>query len=193
MEITVWRVITAMTPAGYMAKRVVRRPEWIQAPSVEDVYSVSGCISEYFADYIKHWKHNGYWLFDSVDIIQSVAQENSIPLEDCKIFYYEVFEREFDDENIKWQPFGPDSAFETSVVPPARKRLEGYDVVTRSLPANLECSPLSCNNLATTIRTNQHCLFSSFDDAKACIEAGAFEVSEPGPFRIYAVYTIDHP
>ena len=30
-----------MTPAGYMAKKVMRRPDWLQADSVEDVYSVS--------------------------------------------------------------------------------------------------------------------------------------------------------
>ena len=174
-----------------MAKRVAGRPGRIQAPAVEDVYSVSGCISEHFADYIKHWKHNGYWLFDSVEIIQSLARENSIPLEGCKIFYYEVFDQEFDEELIEWRPFGPDGAFKTSVVPPARKRLEGYDVVTFSRRASPECSPLSCNYLATSIRTNQHCLFSSFDDAKARLEAGCFEVCEPGPFRIFAVYTID--
>ena len=58
-----------------MAKRIVKRPEWFQAGAVEDVYSVSGCISEYFADYIKHWKHDGYWLFDSIEVIRSLAQE----------------------------------------------------------------------------------------------------------------------
>lgn len=180
-----------MTPAGYMAKRVVRRPDWIQAPAVEDVYSVSGCVSEYFADYIEHWKHNGYWFFDSVETIESLAQEHSIPLKDCRIFYYEVFDQEFDGEKNKWQPFGPDDAFKTLVVPPARKRLEGYDVVTFSVHTSPECSPLSCNNLATTIQTNRHCLLTSFEDAKARIEAGSFENSEPGPFRIFAVYAID--
>jgi hypothetical protein len=48
-----------MIPVGYMAKRVHKRPDWLQAPHVVDIFSVSGCISEDFADYINYWKHNG--------------------------------------------------------------------------------------------------------------------------------------
>jgi len=63
---------------------------------VLDVYSVSNCVNDDFADYIKYWKHNGYWLFDSPEIIQTVARENSIQLAGTLLFYYEVFEKEFD-------------------------------------------------------------------------------------------------
>ena len=42
-----------MIPAGYMAKNVVSKPDWLKANGVEDLYSVSGCISKDFADYIK--------------------------------------------------------------------------------------------------------------------------------------------
>ena len=179
-----------MTPAGYMAKRVVKRPDWIQAPKVDDVYSVSGCVSEYFADYIKYWKHNGYWFFDSIEIIKSLADEQTIDLLDCRFFYYEVFEEEFNDEKEMWQAVRPEEGFRTAVVTPAKKQLEGYDVVTFSAHTSPECSPLSCNNLAATIETNHHCLFGSFDEAKAHIEAQHFDNSEPGPFRIIAVYSV---
>jgi hypothetical protein len=54
-----------MIPVGYMAKRVLRKPDWLPAPQVIDIYSVSNCHSENFADYIPYWKHNGYWFFDS--------------------------------------------------------------------------------------------------------------------------------
>ncbi len=50
-----------MIPVGYMAKRVSKKPDWLQAAQVIDIYSVSGCVSEDFADYIDYWKHNGYW------------------------------------------------------------------------------------------------------------------------------------
>lgn len=181
----------AMTPAGYMAKKVVKRPDWLKADAVEDLYSVSGCISEYFADYIPHWKHNGYWFFDSVESIRSLAREHSISLEDCRVFYYEVFEREFNDETDRWESFGPEESFKTSVVPPAKRQLEGYDVVTFTVHTSPECSPLSCNGAATAVLTNRHCLLSSLDEAKALVEGGAFENTEPGPFRIFAVYTVD--
>jgi hypothetical protein len=39
-----------MMPVGYMAKRVSVRPDWIKVERVADVYSVSGCVSEDFAD-----------------------------------------------------------------------------------------------------------------------------------------------
>ena len=179
-----------MTPAGYMAKRIVRRPDWIQAPKVDDVYSVSGCVSEYFADYIRHWKHNGHWFFDSIEIIKSLADEQTIDLRDCRFFYYEVFEEEFNDDKKVWQAIGPEQGLRTAVVTPAKKQLEGYDVVTFSAHTSPECSPLSCNNLAATIETNRHCLFGSFEEAKAHIEAQHFHNSEPGPLRIFAVYSV---
>ena len=62
-----------LIPAGYMAKRVATRPEWLEVPSVDDIYSVSRCVSRDFADYINYWKHNGYWLFDSIDVIRRLA------------------------------------------------------------------------------------------------------------------------
>ena len=83
-----------MIPAGYMAKRVYStrtrsaRPDsdFLKGTKVEDVYSVSGCISEYFTDYIQFWKHNGYWLFDTPEIIRDIAQERAIDLEGTQLF-----------------------------------------------------------------------------------------------------------
>jgi hypothetical protein len=63
-----------MIPVGYMAKRVITRPDWIKASRVADIYSVSNHVSDNFADYINYWKHNGYWFFDSPMIIQEMAQ-----------------------------------------------------------------------------------------------------------------------
>src|SRR5450631_14418 len=56
---------------------------------VLDVYSVSSCVNDDFADYFKYWKHNGYWLFDSPEIIQTLARDNSIELDRTSLFYYE--------------------------------------------------------------------------------------------------------
>jgi hypothetical protein len=56
-----------------MAKRVTIRPEWIQSEQVVDVYSVSNCVSNDFADYISYWKHNGFWFFDSPEIIRELV------------------------------------------------------------------------------------------------------------------------
>ena len=72
----------------------------------------------------------------------------------------------------------------------SRHKIEGFDVTTFSGHNEPECSPLSCNALATDISVNQHCLFNTFAEAKAAIERGFFKNSEPGPYRIFAVYTI---
>jgi hypothetical protein len=180
-----------MIPVGYMAKRVSKRPDWVKAPKIVDIYSVSGCISENFADYIKYWKHNGYWFFDSPDIIQKIAKENSHQLERTSLFYYEAYELELDSES--WQRYIPEPSFPINVTPPHRKELKGFDVVTFFTRNSPGCSPLSCNSLAQSLPTNEHCLLPSFEAAEANLKSGAFKNSEPGPYRIYSVYCVDWP
>ena len=67
-----------------MYKRVAVAPEWIGAPHVADVYSLSNHVSPDFADYINYWRHNGYWLFDSPATMRALAEEHSISIEGCK-------------------------------------------------------------------------------------------------------------
>jgi GH35 family endo-1,4-beta-xylanase len=179
-----------MIPAGYIAKRVVRKPDWLKANGVEDVYSVSGCISKDFADYIKFWKHNGYWFFDSPEIIVQVARKHSIDLVGTTMFYYEVYEQEFDDGKGQWCPYGRDRSFITNICLPEKKTLAGFDVVNSVTRNSPNCSPLSCNSLANEIQTNSHCLLTDFETAKRLVETERFNNSEPGPYRIYAVYTL---
>ena len=175
-----------MKPAGYMAK-TVQSPVGFHAEGVRDVYSVSGCVNSNFADHIQFWKHNGFWRFDSPEIIERLAQENQIQLKATTLFYYEVHEMEFDGKN--WLAYQPDASFPTNVVVPSQKILEGFDVVTFSTHNAPECSPLSCNGMADEIPTNEHCLLHSFDEAYSNIAAGAFNQAEPGPYRIFAVYS----
>lgn len=178
-----------MTPAGYMAKRVMKRPESLNAHDADDIFSVSHCMSEDFADYINFWKHNGYWLFDAPQIIRQIADENSIDLKGTTLFYYEVYELQFEEDN-GWKSFAPEPSIPTAVIEPAATHLEGFDVVTFSSQTSPECSPLSCNHLAGEVNTNSHCLLFSLEDAIQQLEQGKFRNSEPGPYRIFAVYTL---
>ena len=132
-----------MIPAGYMAKKIFKEPNWIKKLGVNDVYSVSSCMSTDFADYIDYWKHNGYWLFDSPEIIKNLAGDHKIDLSGTKFFYYEVYELEFNEDKKEWRTFRPESSFQTNVVVPEEKYLEGFDVVTFSVGTRPECSPLS--------------------------------------------------
>jgi hypothetical protein len=96
---------------------------------------------------------------------------------------------EFDGES--WTSWSPEASFPTNVVPPPRKQLEGFDAVSFSAGTYPECSPLSCNSMAEEIRTNSHCLFESLDEAKRSLDKGLFEDAEPGPYRIFSVYSVD--
>jgi len=180
-----------MIPAGYMLKHVARRPAWLKAPLVDDIYSVSGCVSANFADYVPYWKHNGYWLFDAPAAMRALAQANALDLAGTTLFYYEVFEEEFDEAARSWTGFAPDASLPTHVEKPSAPRLEGYDVATFWARTSPECSPLSCNGLAENLGVNRHCLFASLAAARQALDAGAFDKSEPGPFRVFAVYTVD--
>jgi hypothetical protein len=180
-----------MIPAGYIYKTVAPAPDG--EGTSRDVYSVSGCISRFFADYVPYWRHNGYWLFDSPETLRALAAENAIDLSGHTLFYYEVFEHQYEAASARWLPFGPEPSFPTSVQRPQATHLEGYDVVTFSAQRSPECSPISCNSLAARVAVNDHCLFDSFEEARRSIEEGVFAASEPGPFRVFAVYTVPLP
>ena len=178
-----------MISAGYMAKRVAQKDEWLKSDEVIDIYSVSNCISTNFTDYVKYWKHNGYWLFDSPELIMKIVNDKSIDMDGVKLFYYEIYELEYDEIDNQWLDYDA-GLIAPDVVVPVNKTLEGFDVVTFFSGSRPECSPLSCNHLAEKIKTNQHCLLHSFDEVKQCLESGLFNDCEPGPFRIFAVYSL---
>jgi len=176
-----------------MAKSSCEKPAALQLPSVLDVYSVSSCVNEDFADYIDCWKHNGFWLFDSPEVIREVAREKAVSLEGAKLFYYEAYEMEFDEKQMSWSAFAPEGGLKTDVAIPDEKRLEGFDLVTFYARNAPECSPLSCNCVAKDVPVNEHWLMRTFEEAKAALEDGKFSGAEPGPYRIFAVYSVDWP
>jgi hypothetical protein len=180
-----------MTPAGYLYKFVASCPGWLKAPGVADIGSVSGCISPPFADYVGHWKHNGHWLFDSPAIMKQIALQDGIDLAQATLFYYEVHEEEFDEQADQWKAFAPEASFTTAVQVPRTKQCLGYDVVTFWAGNLPECSPLTCNSVATDVAVNAHCLFASFENARDAVNGGIFANTEPGPYRIFAVYRPD--
>jgi hypothetical protein len=175
-----------MIPVGYMAKRISDRPASLEGDFV-NIYSVSGCMSRPFADFIDYWKHNGYWFFDSPAVIEALAREHEIDLAGTVLFYYEVHEDQFDGT---WERFEPEQSFPTDVTEPASKQLEGFDVVSFYAGTSPECSPLSCNALASEQEVNEHCLLTSEEEARTLVKSGRLGHAEPGPYRIFAVYSV---
>jgi hypothetical protein len=182
----------AFVPSGYLYKQVAAKSDWLKAPAVVDIYSVSTCMSPAFADYIPHWKHNGFWLFDIAETMRPIAAAVGIDLSGFRLFYYETYGLEYDERDGRWDWFEvrPEPSMPVMVQAPAIRQLHGYDVVTCYAGTSPECSPLSCNGLAAELPVNAHCLFASLDEAKAALEAGSFTHAEPGARRIMAVYTV---
>jgi hypothetical protein len=176
-----------------MYKRIVRSPAWLEAPHVVDVYSVSDCISSDFADLSEYndlWRHNDHWFFDSPGVLRAVAEDLGVSLEGLELLYYEGHELQFDADTREWLPYGPEPSPSEGVLIPAARTLLGFDVATFSGGTRPECSPLSCNSLAAELSTNEHCLFATLDAALRALDDGRFDRSEPGPFRVIAVYAV---
>src|SRR5690606_34167448 len=112
-----------MMPVGYMYKKISLKPDWLTTDQAQDIYSVSACISEDIADWIKYWHHNGYWFFDSPEIIENIANQNNISLAGMKLFYYTAYEKQWDDEAKKWVSYEPEPSFATNVLQPGKTRL----------------------------------------------------------------------
>lgn len=75
-----------MIAAGYMYKRLAKRPDWLKSETVNDICSVSSCTSTDFADWIQYWQHNGYGFFDTAASMQQLAVEHAITLHGLTLF-----------------------------------------------------------------------------------------------------------
>ena len=180
-----------MRALGYMYKRVEARPQWLEPAKVDDIYSLSGCISEYFADYIPLWKHNGFLAIRLARNHQAGCCRPGCCLGAAEAVLLRGLRKRIRPRQARVVPFEPEASFVTNIESPTRKQLEGFDITTFSVHTSPECSPLSCNSCATTVETNSHCLLESFDDARRVLEADLLGPCEPGPYRIIAVYTVD--
>lgn len=186
-----------MIPIGYMYKILWPKRNLQLAKQIENVYTLGDCSGNSthdFYDYVTLWKHNGYWLFNTPEEMQAIANELQIDLSKMTLFYYEAYEHEFDfvgesDEPV-WSPFEADSHFHTNIAVPATKSFVGFDVVEYTQGNSPECSLLACTDLTETLNVNEHCLFKTIEDAKAALENCDFHALEPGPYRVIAVYLV---
>ena len=182
-----------MIAAGYIAKQLVASPAFLRGSNSEFVAALAGCIGAYFTDYLSAWRHNGYWLFDSPEIVRELAAAQQLDLGGMRFFYFELYEREFVSTNRTWRHFTAEPSLPLDVVPPAHARHLGFDIVCYSTGNAPECSPLSCNGLACELPVNKYCLADSIATAKTWLEDGRFANCEPGPYRIVAVHLLPEP
>lgn len=181
----------SVIPVGYILRRVATTEPSMKLGPVVDIYSVSSCISKDFAEYIRYWRHNGYWLFNRPGDMDEILAKEDLNRDLFKLLYYELYEQQFDENAKQWSAVTPpEASFVTLVERPVNATLEGFDVATWSMGSIAGCSPLSCNYLARELPVNSHCLFESFEAAMDALEAGKFANTEPGPFRIWSAYSV---
>lgn len=167
---------------GYFAKQTSPRPPEMDASHVEEIASVSDCISSGPKDWVAAWKHNDYGFFDTEELaLERVAAE----LRDTADLYaYDLYPVRYE-EGLEWSiELRPPAA-----TPPESDFEElGFDVVSRSTSSFFECSPLSCNGLASDIPTNACCLIEELDVARMIARDCESMGCEPGPYFVFGVW-----
>jgi hypothetical protein len=157
------------------------RPEWIEAPGVLEVCSVSTCVAAGPEEWIHHWTHNGLWLFDTPAAASAVVPVDQVS--DFTIYAYRLLPVVFDN--------GAEQPYEVSDIHPEPLpetfRSLGFDVVSRSLGTTFECSPLSCSNMAHEIGANVFCLLPTLQGARQTAVMFSVEQPEPGPYFVVEV------
>lgn len=175
---------------GFFPKATVRHPVPSVGRNVEEICSVSDCISRSPPDWIDHWRHNDLGFFDTEALAEREIPQNDNTYE---IYTYKLYPLVFDHGAVKpW-------------IVPVRVECDldkyaflGHDIVSRSLPDAaepsrsvlypFEHSPLSCNYACADFPVNRFCLI---DGQKAAYEAaiviGKMQY-EPGLYYLFEVY-----
>lgn len=173
---------------GYLAKLVLPRPDWLAVPAVEDIGSVSECMSHGPPDRIAAWSHNSAGCYATE--AEALAVVPAEQRERYTLFAYRIWPlalaegRDPDwDVRAEW-PDLPD--------PPdlASYQLLGHDAIGRGGSDLFGCSPLSCNGVAAEHEVNRHCLIDEPDRALAIARAFADPSShvEPGTYHVVEVW-----
>jgi hypothetical protein len=173
-----------VTDAGYFAKRITQRPEWLKATSVREICSASSCISSGPDGWLDGWLHNEFgWFNRAADALGVIPPDQRGAY---RLFAYRLYPALL--RGGDQHTFPVPSDVHPEPIPPAFVSL-GFDSISKSMPSVLgfECSPLSCNSMATEIAANEYCLFDSLDSAIAGATRFSIEQPEPGDYYIVEV------
>ena len=154
-----------MIDAGYFAKRVAAKPEWLNVSAVHEICSAeslhllgAGC--------------RGSNLGCTTSSAGSIGHPTRWPSferirrAEFRLFAYRIYPQLFRSGQRHGMLIPPDA--HPDPIPASFKSL-GFDSVNKSMPSVLgfECSPLSCNSMAGEMRANEYCLFDSLEAAIA--------------------------
>ncbi len=168
---------------GYFPKQTMASPDWLGVPAVEEICSVSNCMSKGPDDWIKFWRHNDRWMFDTPELAWSVVDESD--RERFDLYAYALFNVEF--RNGIPSPIELPKLNAAPLVDSQFDAL-GFGVVSSSTGNDYECSPLSCNGLAATVDVNKHCLLDKIESGVSFAQKCESEGCEPGPYYLMKVW-----
>jgi hypothetical protein len=174
-----------MIDAGYFARKVVPKPDHLEAAGVREICSVSECISPGANDWVRHWRHNRFGWFNTADDALAVVPHGE--RRHFRLFAYRVHPELF--RGRERVAFTPPADVRPAPLPDGFVS-RGFDSASRSSEAGLglECSPLSCNGLASEIAVNEYCLFPTLEAAIAGAARFALEQPEPGDYYVVEVF-----
>jgi hypothetical protein len=169
---------------GYFPKHVVPRPEWVHAPDVLEICSVSNCVSDGPEGWVDRWLHNELAWYESPELALQVIPPSALAT--ARIFGYALLDIRCvagTEETWTWPPVAP------IALPPTFRSI-GFDAVSKSMESMLsfECSPLSCNDLASEWGANAHCLLTTAAEALLAARQFALEQPEPGAYYVVEVF-----
>ena len=177
----IWKLPEAIL-VGYFPKKTATRPGWLENTQVQEICSVSLCISPGPDDWISHWKHNELGFYSTESSAWSIIADavDRFDLYAYKLYPFHCLNQQTESiacPSVSNNKLSPDFVF------------LGYDIITKSSSDFFECSPLSCNNGARDFPVNQYCLIDDEATALAVLQAiyrdGGYE---PGPYYLFQVY-----
>lgn len=82
---------------GYFPKRTQARPEWLKASAVQEICSVSQCISPGPEAWIQKWLHNELGFYDSTELAWKAVGPDGAGFE---MYAYKAFPLQFDEGTV---------------------------------------------------------------------------------------------
>jgi hypothetical protein len=174
---------------GYFPKITAQRKDlktdkgeiWLKNEIVEEICSVSDCISKAPEGWIDKWKHNDLWFYDTEAAALEIISKDK---EKYDLFAYKLYPLKFNHGTANTIEIKSNAAENLKSY-----NLVGYDAVQKTEGvADFGCSPLSCNNACEKYIVNKYCLFDNLDYAyQSCLKIEQ-ENWEPGPYYLFEVY-----
>lgn len=175
---------------GFFPKRTARPDSWFAGTSIEEICSVSQCISPGPDDdnWVDRWEHNlEWWLFDTEAAAWSIVGEDAASYD---MYAYKVFPVVFDGAAVR--PIAVEATAQGDL---SEFDFLGYDPVSRDMytPHEFGHSPLSCNKGCEQFPVNRHCLLDDLEVAwqatcRIARDAKEKESWEPGVYYLCEVH-----